>query len=283
MGVIMEQWLIWTDQDARKFIAVPSENDDKYSRGVLGVIAGSTQYPGAAVMVCEGAMRTGVGMVRFMGPENVGNLVLAHRPEIVTEDGQVQAWAIGSGIDGERIDRQSKLRIRAKLDEGLPVVLDAGGLSFLHLARGPVLITPHYRELAALLNSSGVKVSKEEVGSEPKKWARFAADSLDVAVLLKGNISYVVSKEREMELAPATPWLATAGTGDVLAGILGSLIATHAREIAEAPEFLCALAATGSLIHARAAQLASNGGPITAMNVAYAIPMVVSDLLHRGI
>lgn len=279
----MEQWQSWTDDDARMFIALPSESDDKYSRGVLGVIAGSTQYPGAAVMVCEGAMRTGVGMIRYMGPQNAENLVLTHRPEVVTEDGQVQAWAIGSGIDGRRIGARRELAIRGKLDQGVPIVLDAGGLTLLSLIRGPVLITPHYRELASLLTASGATVTEEAVKSEPMKWARFASDSLNVTVLLKGNISYVASKEREIELPPATPWLATAGTGDVLAGILGALVATHALEIAEQPEFLSGLAATGSLIHAKSAELASGGGPITAMGVAHAIPKVMSDLLHKGI
>lgn len=278
----MEQWQNWTDDDARMFVSVPSDYDDKYSRGVLGVIAGSTQYPGAAVMVCEGAMRTGVGMVRYLGPTKAENLLLTHRPEVVIQDGQVQAWAIGSGIDAGRIGWRRELMIRQKLDQRVPVVLDAGGLSLLPRMRGPVLITPHYRELSSLLNSSGAKVSEIDVKSEPKKWARFAADTLQVTVLLKGNISYVASKDREIELPPAPTWLATAGTGDVLAGILGALVATHAQEITEQPEFLSAIAATGSLIHAKAAELASNGGPITAMGVAHMIPKVMSDLLHKG-
>ncbi len=279
----MEEWQQWTDQDARMFISVPTDYDDKYSRGVLGVIAGSTQYPGAAVMVCEGAMRTGVGMIRYLGPKRAATLVLTHRPEVVTEDGQVQAWVIGSGIDADRIGWRRELTIRAKIDQQVPVVLDAGGLSLLPRLRGPVLITPHYRELSSLLCASGITVTDREVKSEPKKWARFAADSLNVAVLLKGNISYVVSKDREIELPSATTWLATAGTGDILAGILGALVATHAQEIAEQPEFLSGLAATGCFIHAKAAQLASAGGPITAMRITHAVPKIVSDLLHKGI
>lgn len=279
----MEQWQVWTEDDARMFISMPSERDDKYSRGVLGVIAGSTQYPGAAVMVCEGAMRTGVGMVRYLGPSRAANLLLTHRPEVVSEDGQVQGWTIGSGLDADQIRWRRKLTIKAKFEQGVPIVLDAGALSLLPKEHGPVLITPHYRELAWLLSSSGVKATDTEVSDDPKKWARLAADSFHVTVLLKGNISYVVSKESEIELPPASPWLATAGTGDVLAGILGALVATHSRQIREQPEFLSAIAATGSLIHAKAAELASHGGPITAMEVAHAIPHVMSDLLHNGL
>lgn len=277
----METWQTWSDDDARMFITVPSIYDDKYSRGVLGVIAGSTQYPGAAVLVCEGAMRTGVGMVRYLGPKNSRDLVLTHRPEVVTQDGQVQAWTIGSGIDANRIGWRRELTIRNKLDQKIPVVLDAGALPLLPRMRGPVLITPHYRELSSLLHSTGVKVNENDIRSEPQKWARFAADSLRATVLLKGSTTYVVSKEREIELPPSPSWLATAGTGDVLAGILGALLATHAKAISQQPEFLSGIAATGSLIHSRAAELASNGGPITAMSVAHVIPKVMSDLLHR--
>ena len=277
----MEQWQFWSEEDAHAFISVPSEHDDKYSRGVLGVIAGSTQYPGAAVMVCEAAMRTGVGMIRYLGPTRAADLVLTHRPEVVTQDGKVQAWTIGSGIDGDHIRWRRSRTIGAKLEEAIPTVLDAGGLSQLSARRGPVLITPHYRELAWLVSSLGATVTYAQVQEDPKKWARFAADTFHVTVLLKGNVSYVVSKKREIALPPASAWLATAGTGDVLAGILGALIATHSTEIAEQPEFLSGIAATGSLIHAKAAELASNGGPITAMDVAHAIPTVISDLLHK--
>jgi hydroxyethylthiazole kinase-like uncharacterized protein yjeF len=281
-GELMELWQKWSDNDARMYIAVPSDVDDKYSRGVLGVIAGSSQYPGAAVMVCEGAMRTGVGMVRYLGPSKAESLLLTHRPEVVTQDGQVQAWTIGSGIDPDEIGWRRELIVKAKLDQRLPVILDAGGLSLLPRLRAPGIITPHYRELASLLSSSGTSVSDSQIRNEPKKWVRFAADAFQVTVILKGNVSYVASKEREIELPSACPWLATAGTGDVLAGIIGALVATHSREIADQPDFLSGLAATGAFIHAKAAQIASNGGPITAMGVAHAIPKVISDLLHKG-
>ncbi len=278
----MEQWQKWTDDDSRAFITAPSKLDDKYSRGVLGVIAGSIQYPGAAVMVCEGALLTGVGMVRYLGPSKAENLMLTHRPEVVTQDGQVQAWTIGSGIDPNEIGWRRQRTMKAKVEQLIPVILDAGGLSLLPQLRAPGIITPHYRELASLLRSSGTPVTDVQIQSEPKKWARFACEAFQVTVLLKGNVSYVASKDRGIELPPASPWLATAGTGDVLAGIVGALVATHSREIANQPEFLADLAATGSLIHAKAAEVASNGGPITAMSLAHAIPIVISDLLHKA-
>src|SRR5687767_15824194 len=91
--------------DAAIWISVPGPGDDKYSRGVLGVVTGSARYPGAAVLGVEAALHTGVGMVRYLGPGRPTRLVLARRPEAVTTDGRVQAWVLGSGQDpAERAD-----------------------------------------------------------------------------------------------------------------------------------------------------------------------------------
>ena len=95
----MSAYTAWTPDDARHSIAVPGTADDKYSRGVLGMVTGSTRFPGAAVLGVEAALHTGLGMVRYLGPTEVGTLVLQRRPEIVLGDGRVQAWLLGSGID----------------------------------------------------------------------------------------------------------------------------------------------------------------------------------------
>ena len=89
----------WTADDAARHIAIPGEHDDKYSRGVLGLITGSEQYPGAAVLGVEAALHTGVGMVRYLGPARATELVLQRRPEAVTANGRVEAWVLGSGMD----------------------------------------------------------------------------------------------------------------------------------------------------------------------------------------
>src|SRR3954468_6457578 len=89
--------------DAAAWIAVPGPDDDKYSRGVLGVVTGSPRYPGAAALGVDAALPAGVGMVRYLGAGRPTRLVLQHRPEAVTADGRVQAWLLGSGQDpGER-------------------------------------------------------------------------------------------------------------------------------------------------------------------------------------
>lgn len=276
-----EIWKTWTARDARDYIVVPSQDDHKYSRGVLGVITGSNQYPGAAVLTCEAAMRTGLGMVRYFGPTYPQDLVLQQRPEVVTEPGKVQAWLLGSGIDP---DNRGWLRSRAMkraLGEGLPVVLDAGALSLVSLATGPTLITPHYRELHRLLLSREITVTPTAIEGDPKKWAQVAAQEFGATVLLKGNVTVVASNEYQIQLPASPTWLATAGTGDVLAGILGALIATQVVEIEKNANILSAIAATGSLIHSRAAELASEGGPVTAMDVALSIPKAIAELLTK--
>ena len=95
----MAGWQDWVERDAAAWIAVPTEGSDKYSRGVLGVVTGSDRYPGAAVLGVEGASRTGVGMIRYLGADRPADLVMRRRPEIVTAPGRVQGWLIGSGMD----------------------------------------------------------------------------------------------------------------------------------------------------------------------------------------
>src|SRR5687768_5306274 len=118
----------WTAADAARHIAVPVPGDDKYSRGVLGVITGSDQYPGAAVLGVEAALRTGVGMVRYLGGERSSTLVLQRRPEAVTSEGRVQAWLIGSGMDHESRDEAAVAWSTLAMAQALPTVLDGGAL-----------------------------------------------------------------------------------------------------------------------------------------------------------
>lgn len=277
----MEKFKLWTEEDARRCVATPKSTDDKYSRGVLGVIAGSRQYPGAAVLACEGAMQTGVGMVRYSGPRIARMLVLRRNPEVVIKAGQVQAWLIGPGIDFEKIGRKRRRLIEEAVGQKVPLILDAGAISLTPRIVRPTLITPHFRELSSLLALAHLKVEATEIQNAPKEWARRAADIFKVTVLLKGTQSIVVSGDVAIELPPAPAWLATAGTGDVLSGILGALLATQSDLVKDKPAFLAELAATGSWIHSQAALLASSGGPINALDVSASIPKVIRRLLTR--
>src|SRR5690606_19348335 len=132
---------------------VPGPADDKYSRGVLGVVAGSDHYPGAAVLVCSAAVGAGAGMVRYVGPDEPRRLVLAACPEVVPGPGRVQAWVVGPGVPPD--DEEQRAAVRAALLEGVPVVADAGALDVVAelaasggLPGAPLLLTPHAREPA---------------------------------------------------------------------------------------------------------------------------------------
>jgi len=267
----------WTAADAARHIAVPAPGDDKYSRGVLGVITGSDQYPGAAVLGVEAALRTGVGMVRFLGGERVSTLVLQRRPEAVTSEGRVQAWLIGSGTDQATRDEATLAWSTLAMAQALPTVLDGGALDLHEGALGPVVITPHFGELARVLG-----VEKSAIEADPAAWAARASQQLGVTVLLKGSRTYVAGGGVALVAASAPTWLATAGAGDALGGILGSLVATHTDAIADDPALLARLAASASVIHGLAAHRASVGGPLTILDLAAAVPGVIAGLLSRG-
>jgi hydroxyethylthiazole kinase-like uncharacterized protein yjeF len=270
----MTEFTEWTPGDAAGRIAIPSEHDDKYSRGVLGVITGSSMYPGAAVLGVEAALRTGVGMLRYLGPARAADIVLQRRPEVVTADGRVQAWLMGSGMD--HVERESLAEMTEALEQPVPVVLDGGALDLHDRAEGPVVITPHFGELARLMGTD-----RAEVAADPAGWARRTADDLGVTVLLKGHTTYVAGPGVSLSARSAPVWLATAGAGDALAGILGALVATHAREIADDRQELARLAATAAVVHGLAATRASAGGPLTILDLAAAVPATIAAMLAR--
>lgn len=275
----------WSARDAAKCIITPSELDHKYSRGVLGVITGSAKYPGAAVLSTAAASATGIGIIRFHSSSGLAHLVLHSTPSVLVQPGKVSAWLIGSGIERKKyLDITTWLRHRwYKLTtlQSVPTVLDAGALHLAGTLNQPTLITPHSGELSQLLTARGIIVSAEAIEGNPKKWVQEAADTLGVTVLLKGSTTYVANDSILIELPTATPWLATAGSGDVLAGIIGALVATNTVEILNDHNQLARVAATGALIHARAADAASNGGPINAEAIILSIPRVISQIIKR--
>jgi hydroxyethylthiazole kinase-like uncharacterized protein yjeF len=275
----------WTTRDAAKCIITPSDLDHKYSRGVLGVITGSAQYPGAAVLTTAAASATGVGMVRFHSSSGLAHLVLHSTPSAVVQPGKVAAWVVGSGINSKKYsDFTTWLRHRwfklVRL-QSVPTILDSGALSLAGSLEQPTVITPHSGELAALLTARGVKITAEAIEGDPKKWVQNAADTLGVTVLLKGSTTYVANDEVLIQLPVATPWLATAGSGDVLAGIMGALVATNAIEILNDCNHLAYVAASAAFIQNQAAVRASAGAPINAEAIITAIPETLAKLLKR--
>lgn len=267
-----------TRDDVSSLWPVPGPTDDKYSRGVLGVIAGSDDFPGAGVLSVTAAA-TGVGMVRYVAPRRPSDLVLAAVPEAVHGLDRVQAWVIGSGLasDLARLDAEQRAATEAALASDTPVLIDAGGLDLLAsidlgMRRGrPTLLTPHAGECARLLG-----VPRGAVEADPLGHARELAERTGAVVLLKGAVTIVVSPDDDVPVlaqSDAPSWLATAGSGDVLAGVIGALLATGLD-----PRTAAAL---GALVHGVAADDANPGGPIRALDIAQQIPRTVARLLRR--
>ncbi|WP_291045798.1 ADP/ATP-dependent (S)-NAD(P)H-hydrate dehydratase [Herbiconiux sp.] len=281
-------WREWNEVEASAWVRAPRSDDDKYTRGVLGVITGSASYPGAAVLGVEAAVRAGAGMVRYLGDQRPSGLVLSARPEAVTKPGRVQAWLIGSGTDAAERDDAARERIEHALGDGVPLVLDAGALDLAPRAPATTVLTPHAGELTTLLAAFGVQTDRAGVRADPASSAQHAADLTGCVVLLKGRITHVVAPRslaapddvpRAVRVEAPTSWAATAGSGDVLGGIVGALVAAQSEAVLEEPARLVAIAATGAWVHARAAELAADGGPVPALEIAGAAPRIIARLL----
>ncbi len=247
--------------DVRALLPRPGPVAQKYTRGVVGVRAGSGTYPGAALLAVGGANSGLVGMVRYVGPEHVADTVRTAHPEVVGA-GRVQAWVVGPGGG----DDAGEMLAEARAD-GVPVVVDADAL---HHVSGPVpgcILTPHAGELAAMLG-----VERTEVESAPLDHARDAARRWDCVVLLKGHHTLVADPAGRVRVTTTgVPWLATAGAGDVLAGLVGALLAAGLEPYDAA--------SVGSWLHGAAATQAADGGPLTASRVAAQIPRLVRETL----
>lgn len=273
----------WKARDVKKCIITPSELDHKYSRGVLGAITGSAKYPGAAVLTVASASATGLGMIRFHSNSGLAHLVLHSNPEVVVQPGPVTAWLAGSGVDSERYsDFTTWLRHRwftLISKQSVPTILDAGALHLAGKFDQPTLITPHAGELARLLTQRGMTVTSEAIEGNPKKWAVTASEKLGVVVLLKGSQTVVADGDSIIELPVSTPWLATAGSGDVLAGIVGALVATNYIEILNEGDRLSEVAASAAFIHNSAALLASRDAPISSTQIIKYIPEAIRKIM----
>ncbi len=254
----------WRRADVAAAWPFPDATSDKYSRGVVGLDTGSDAYPGAAVLSALGAVYAGAGMVRFLGADGAASLIRHAVPNVVFGDGRVQARVLGSGW-GDRPDGAAV--VERALAESLPLVLDADALR--HLPAGGlgerVLLTPHAGELARLLDSD-----RAEVAADPLAAVREAARRHGATVLLKGATQYVSGPDGRVSIAvPGPPWSAQAGSGDVLAGICGTLLA------AALPPIRAALA--GASIQALAARAAP--GPHPPQSIAERLPAVIGGLL----
>lgn len=257
----------------------PTAMDDKYSRGVVGFVTGSSEYPGAAILGVTAAIRTGIGMVRYLGPRECGLLLLEVRPEVVLQDGRAQAWVVGSGVATEDRGEQS-VRILETLQRKGYAVIDAGALAIADFdsTLAECILTPHAGELSSLLTKLGHPLSRAEIEANPIDAAVLAARLTKQVVLLKGSITTVADPHGNVQQTPpASASLATAGSGDVLAGIIGALIAANVSYLEFGDLTLSEIALAGAELHAKAGALAAQAGPIAALDIAEAVRSVVSD------
>ncbi len=323
-----------------RVVPEPGANDHKYTRGVVGLWAGSETYPGAAVLAASGAVLAGAGMVRLTAPRRVEDLVLATRPEVVPAAGRSQALVLGPGVDPADTVRADELRevLRPTLapardsgggrvadgartgeeasdgatgavPAGAPAVVDAGALSILTELLDEGLrctprhvLTPHAGEAAALLTAladSGTpeetarQWNRERVEAHPAHAVREICRLSGATVLLKGATTLIAAPHHPLVSVDSGPgWMATAGSGDVLAGVLGAVLAGAAarweREAARAATgadsaqgVLVDSVAAGVRLHALAGAYAAampgagvvgaGGHPVAALDIAAAL------------
>src|SRR6478735_2949986 len=260
--------------DVAALLPVPDAGSDKYRRGVVGVAAGSERYPGAAVLAVAGALRGGAGAVRYAGPG--ADAVIARFPETLVHPGppsragRVQAWVAGPGLGGSSASAEAVADVLAA---DVPVLVDADGLRLMDAAAvrartAATVLTPHAGEAAALLG-----VGREEVEAGRLAAVRELAARYRATVLLKGSTTLVAEPgDAPVRVNPTgTSWLATAGSGDVLSGLTGSLLAAGL-----APRDA---ASVGAYLHGLAARRAADGAPVAAQDVADAVPAAWRDVL----
>lgn len=249
--------------DVARLLPLPAAETDKYRRGVVGIAAGSARYPGAAVLAVAGALRGGAGAVRYVGP--AGEAVIARFPETLVSDGgpkkagRVQAWVVGPGAGDDAAT------VAEVLATDVPVLLDADGLRLADPAAvrkrtAPTLMTPHAGEAAALLGVAREEVEEARLASVRELAARYAA-----TVLLKGSTTLVAAGGAgAVRVNPTgTGWLATAGSGDVLSGLAGSLLAAGLSAMDAA--------SVAAYLHGLSARFAADGAPVGAQDVAEGI------------
>jgi len=274
--------------DIADWLPRPTAESDKYRRGVLGIVAGSDRFTGAATLAVGGAIRGGAGMVRLVSSEIPVGLVRQRWPEAVLttahagkqsgaaieQAGRVQAWTAGPGMG---TGDASLSLLSAVLATDLPVLVDADGITLLAAHRdllprsAPTLLTPHAGELSRLLGAD-----RADIEARRLHFVTQAAAELGCTVLLKGSTTVIASPDPGQEVLvnpTGTSWLATAGSGDVLSGLAGSLLA-QGLDPARA-------AAAAAYLHGIAARLAADGAPIGSEDIITALPAAIRTVETR--
>jgi ADP-dependent NAD(P)H-hydrate dehydratase / NAD(P)H-hydrate epimerase len=268
--------------DIAAILPRPEAESDKYRRGVLGLLAGSQRYTGAAVLATGSAIHGGAGMVRLVSAQPALTAALQHWPEAVTTvadpdapatsvqaAGRVQAWAAGPGMGTD--DGAAGL-LAAVLATDVPALVDADGITILAGHRelldrsAPTLITPHAGELARLTGADRAAIEAHRL-----EHATAAAADLGVTVLLKGSTTVIADPGGTVLInSTGSAWLATAGSGDVLSGLAGALLAQGLPPLQAA--------AAAAYLHGIAGRRAADGAPIGAADLITALPVAIRSV-----
>lgn len=272
----------WDAAASGAVLIAPRSSDHKYRRGVVECDTGSSEYPGAARLSVLGAIRSGVGMVRYLN-QDLAATVLAQFPEVVSQAGKTDAVLIGSGTPQAS---------SSKTDPGAATVIDAGALGMVNRAAGAGsarrwILTPHQGEFAALEERLKLGGGSRSI----RKRLRNLAAATQATVLLKGSSTVAASPDGELIVVSAQSWrLATAGSGDVLAGLIAGIWAQDLASGGSTPGY--EIAATAAWLHQRAGVLASRSfapdasmsaqAPIIASDLGAWIPRAIADALSAA-
>jgi len=273
--------------DVAAWVTEPAPDAYKYRRGVVGVAAGSAAYPGASLLTTGAARHANVGMVRILDrADGVAALVVGSFPDIVkdgsdpSDQTRVDVWACGPGFPGDRLD---SVTVAAVLASSVPVVLDAGALAIAaeepdvrasiadRWRRGLLtVLTPHEGEFERLmpgaLAASGGRLAA----------ARAAASQWGAVIVLKGPGTVIASPDGGAFVdVEGSADLGCAGSGDVLTGVIAAVLSGAWADGRRTSANLAEAVAAGAWLHGAAGRIAAEHAPVTATDVASAVPAAI--------
>ena len=262
--------------DVARWLPRPAAADYKYSRGIATLVVGSAEYPGAALLAAAGARASDVGMVQLVGPASAA--VASRYPDVVFGSPRERATTVAAGCGLGR-DEGAAAALSAVITTSVPLLLDADALHILDrvalreraAANLITVLTPHEGEFRALgFDPAGDRLTA----------ARAAARELGCVVVLKGPGTVIAAPTGAAYIDTAgTSALATAGTGDVLAGLGAGLLASAAaRGAVHSVDDAAACMAAAVWLHGHAGRAASAEGAVRATDVAAMLPECVARL-----
>ena len=278
LEAVTTPWWVAEHTDVAAYYGAPRWDAHKYSRGVLSVVAGSPEYPGAGVLVAQAAVATGVGYLSLVAEPPRGKIVvdqvIAATPQAVVEDTitpKATALVIGPGLGTTvRGQHSATTALQTGAQQQLPVLVDASGLEVIapqHFEAdyAALVLTPHVGEMQRLTQRLAPDLTEQDMAAQAEAFAQ----RFRVWVVLKSATTYVFGPTGQRSVHPPyTAELATAGTGDTLAGILGAGLSTLNPEAPAVSDHVFGLLSAGVRLHSMAGQLAAADGGVVVSSLA---------------